>query len=154
MLRTETWVPPAAFGLLASQSWRVLQHTVDSPHLCTFTAPAEIFLDALAEELVAAHVLRFQQAQIAYIAGEWDRVLTLTNVDGQAPPPIAEAMLSAFRTGVLAGRGVDQSSQFKRLRRFWAKDGLVAKREGYIRAAYQEADHTLAYVFRRGFDDR
>ncbi len=64
MLRTETWVPPAAFGLLASQSWRVLQHTVDSPHLCTFTAPAEIFLDALAEELVAAHVLRFQQAQM------------------------------------------------------------------------------------------
>ena len=48
---------------------------------------------------------RFQQAQIAYIAGEWDRVLTLTNVDGQAPPPIAEAMLSAFRTGVLSGRG-------------------------------------------------
>jgi DNA-binding CsgD family transcriptional regulator len=69
---------------------------------------------------------RFQQAQIAYIAGEWDRVLTLTNVDGQAPPPIAEAMLSAFRTGVLAGRGEDQTSQFKRLRRFWAKDGLVA----------------------------
>lgn len=50
--------------MLASQSWRVLQHTVDSPHLCTFTAPAEIFLDALAEELVAAHVLRFQQAQM------------------------------------------------------------------------------------------
>ena len=69
---------------------------------------------------------RFQQAQIAYIAGEWDRVLTLTNVDGQAPPPIAEAMLAAFRTGVHSGRGEDQASQFKRLRRFWAKDGLVA----------------------------
>jgi DNA-binding CsgD family transcriptional regulator len=69
---------------------------------------------------------RFQQAQIAYIAGEWDQVLALTNVDGQAPPPIAEAMLSALRSGVLAGRGEDQSSLFKRLRRFWAKEGLVA----------------------------
>ena len=69
---------------------------------------------------------RFQQAQIAYIAGDWDRALELTNVDGQAPPPIAEAMLAAFRCGVLSGRGEDQASQFKRLRRFWAKEGLVA----------------------------
>jgi DNA-binding CsgD family transcriptional regulator/tetratricopeptide (TPR) repeat protein len=69
---------------------------------------------------------RFQQAQIAYIAGDWDRVLALTTVDGQAPPPIAEAMLSAFRSSVLSGRGLDQTSLFKRLRRFWPKDGLVA----------------------------
>ena len=37
---------------------------------------------------------RFQQAQIAVIAGHWDDALALTNVDGQSPPPAAEALLA------------------------------------------------------------
>ena len=69
---------------------------------------------------------RFQQAQIAYMAGRWDDALALTNVDGQSPPPMAEALLAALRSAVLVGRGEDQATLFKRLRRFWHKEGLTA----------------------------
>jgi DNA-binding CsgD family transcriptional regulator/tetratricopeptide (TPR) repeat protein len=69
---------------------------------------------------------RFQQAQIAVIDGHWDDVLALTNVDGQSPPPAAEALLAALRSAVLVGRGSDQTVLFKRLKRFWSRDGLVA----------------------------
>ncbi|MBD8868215.1 helix-turn-helix transcriptional regulator [Nocardioides donggukensis] len=69
---------------------------------------------------------RFMHAQVDYVSGAWDRALELTDVDGQAPPPVAEAMLSALRSAILVARGEPQEAAFARMRRSWDREGLIA----------------------------
>jgi DNA-binding CsgD family transcriptional regulator/tetratricopeptide (TPR) repeat protein len=69
---------------------------------------------------------RFQHAQVAYVAGMWDKALELTTFDGQSPPPTAEALLLAMRSVVLHARGdAEGAATAERLRQQWTRDGLV-----------------------------
>lgn len=70
---------------------------------------------------------RFMHAQVAFVSGDWDVALELTSVDGQTPPPTAEAMLLALRSVVLAAKGDPEGPVLAvRLRDDWRRDGLVA----------------------------
>lgn len=69
---------------------------------------------------------RLQAAQVAYLTGDWEQVLELTDVDGQTPPKLAEAMLVGWRAAVLSARGQDQAESLARLHGQWDKDGMVA----------------------------
>lgn len=70
---------------------------------------------------------RFMDAQVAYITGEWDDVLRLTDVSGQQPPITPESLLAAQELMVYAGRGVRAIEAFAReVRPHWDKDGLIA----------------------------
>ncbi len=69
---------------------------------------------------------RLQHAQTAYLAGDWDLALELTDVGGQSPPLLAEAMLVAWQAAVLSARGEPQRDRLRRLHGFWHKDGMVA----------------------------
>jgi len=76
---------------------------------------------------------RFMHAQVAYIAGHWEKALELTSMDGQSPPPIPEAMLVAVRSVVLNARGdAEGTALAERLRDWWTKDGLVAIMSGAV----------------------
>ena len=69
---------------------------------------------------------RQMNAQVAYFAGDWDLVLRLTDVTGEAPPATPEAMLLAFRSMVLAARGEPAGLALaRRLRSNWTDDGMV-----------------------------
>ncbi len=67
----------------------------------------------------------------AYVTGDWEEVDRLTDVTGQTPPEMAEAMLAAVRLAVDAGRG--NASALQRLpwiRSWWEKDGLLSIASG------------------------
>jgi DNA-binding NarL/FixJ family response regulator len=66
-------------------------------------------------------------ALVRYELGEWDESLQTAQVEGQQPPPLADAELAAVAMSVRAGRG-DQSAldQLPRLRPFWRRDGAIA----------------------------
>ncbi len=69
---------------------------------------------------------RLQWAQVAYLLGDWTEVLRLTDVEGQAPPPLLEALLAVWRSAVLSARGESQLDELRRHRRYWERDGMVA----------------------------
>ncbi|NYG59148.1 DNA-binding CsgD family transcriptional regulator/tetratricopeptide (TPR) repeat protein [Nocardioides daedukensis] len=69
---------------------------------------------------------RLHHAQIAYWAGKWETVLSLTEMGGQSPPPLAEAVLLSLRLAVESGRGNSVGRQLKRLRKHWSDDGVLA----------------------------
>ena len=70
---------------------------------------------------------RFACHQIAYLIGEWDEALALTDVSGQAPPPIPEAILAAGELTVRAGRGESSSlGVVPWLQERWESDGIIA----------------------------
>ncbi|KRF12299.1 hypothetical protein ASG90_15035 [Nocardioides sp. Soil797] len=69
---------------------------------------------------------RLMHAQVAFAVGMWESVLSLTDMAGQSPPPVSEALLLAFRLSVLSARGENQLAGLKRLRKHWRRDGLVA----------------------------
>ena len=70
---------------------------------------------------------RAMAAIAAYVTGDWDGVLATVDVEGQSPPPGAEAMLQAAALPVAAGRGQAAAlEQLDRLRPWWERDGLVA----------------------------
>ncbi|KQY57086.1 hypothetical protein ASD66_14975 [Nocardioides sp. Root151] len=69
---------------------------------------------------------RFQHAQIAYVVGMWESVLALTDMTGQSPPTMAEDMLVALRLAVLTARGGAHATELRRLRKHWARDGVLA----------------------------
>ncbi|WP_052337084.1 helix-turn-helix transcriptional regulator [Nocardioides alkalitolerans] len=70
---------------------------------------------------------RFMQASVALERGAWSDVLELTDMGGQAPPPLNEAMLTSLRVRVGAARGeADALARAKALRRTWRQEGLVA----------------------------
>ena len=70
---------------------------------------------------------RVLAAVTAYVAGEWDDVTRITDVSGEAPPEMAEAVLGAVGMAVAAGRGqVDALERMPRIRAWWDKDGFVS----------------------------
>jgi DNA-binding CsgD family transcriptional regulator/tetratricopeptide (TPR) repeat protein len=65
-------------------------------------------------------------AQVCWFRGEWDRVLQLTDMGGETPPPTAEALLLTHRAAVLSQRGNAEGLAIAhRLRRYWHEDGMV-----------------------------
>ncbi|MFS3127379.1 helix-turn-helix transcriptional regulator [Nocardioides sp. Bht2] len=69
---------------------------------------------------------RLQHAQVAYLAGRWDRVLELTDMGGQAPPLVPEALLVSWQAAVLSARGVPQRARLKGLHWLWQQEGMIA----------------------------
>ncbi|MDI6908754.1 helix-turn-helix transcriptional regulator [Nocardioides sp.] len=69
---------------------------------------------------------RVQLSWVRYVRGAWDDVLALTVLDGESPPPIPRAILTALRLSVEQGRGADVAAEARKLRRFWSREGAVA----------------------------
>ncbi|MDT9595313.1 LuxR C-terminal-related transcriptional regulator [Nocardioides zeae] len=70
---------------------------------------------------------RFQLARVAMERGDWPMVRDLTDMAGQAPPPINEAMLLTLRARLAAAQGEpDALAQARALRAWWTSEGLVA----------------------------
>jgi hypothetical protein len=79
---------------------------------------------------------RLMEALVSYEAGDWDTCLRLTQVAGQSPPPIPEAMLLGVRAMALVGRGAAEAPDLlDQIRPSWGLDGLVG-----ISAAAAEID--------------
>ena len=69
---------------------------------------------------------RLLAAMVAYEVGKWETSTRLVDVSGQAPPGIAEAMLTATGLLVAAGRGdLTARDVLPQLRPWWGRDGLV-----------------------------
>src|SRR6478672_1876140 len=69
---------------------------------------------------------RLMEAHVAYELGDWDDVMELTAVGGQAPPPIPEATLLGVRAMCVVHRGDPSAEQvLDQLRPLWPLDGLV-----------------------------
>lgn len=70
---------------------------------------------------------RLLSALTSYMLGDWEAVDRLTDVSGQAPPDIAEALLSALAAQLAASRGdPDAPALVERSRGWWARDGWSA----------------------------
>ncbi len=70
---------------------------------------------------------RLLEALVAYQRGEWDEALAIARIVGQTPPPVAEALLTASRAAVLAGRGDPATGALlDQLRPLWERDGMLA----------------------------
>ncbi|MGN6130912.1 MAG: ATP-binding protein, partial [Nocardioidaceae bacterium] len=70
---------------------------------------------------------RVMEGVTAYQRGAWDDALTVTDTTGQQPPPVAEGVLLAVRSSVLAGRGDDSApAVLDQLLALWERDGLLA----------------------------
>jgi len=70
---------------------------------------------------------RVLSALLAYTCGDWDAAVRAVDVSGQAPPPMAEAALTAVRLVVAAGRGEGEArSRVDGVRAWWRTDGLIA----------------------------
>ncbi len=68
---------------------------------------------------------------VAYQMGEFPAALRTSDVSGQSPPGLAEALLSSVRLGVLAARGHrDGLALFDQIRPWWDRDGLIAVLSG------------------------
>ena len=62
----------------------------------------------------------------AYILGDWDDVLSITDTSDEAPPPLAEAYLRSVSLDVEAGRGsADALDHIAAIRPFWERDGAM-----------------------------
>ncbi len=62
----------------------------------------------------------------AYILGDWDDVLAITDTSGEAPPPLAEAYLRSISLDVEAGRGSTEAlDHIAAIRPFWERDGAM-----------------------------
>ncbi len=112
---------------------------------------------------------RLMEALVAYETGDWDAALGLTAVDGQSPPPVAEAMLLSIRALVLVARGdPDTGRLLDRLRPLWPLDGLVginaasAQMDWYgaqhdvprVLATFEQAVEVLEQAWGKGFQAR
>jgi DNA-binding CsgD family transcriptional regulator len=66
-------------------------------------------------------------ATVAYVSGKWDEADRITDVTGEAPPAMAEALLASVRLSVDAGRGRDERiGLLPQLRPWWDRDGMIA----------------------------
>ena len=78
---------------------------------------------------------RMMTGIVAYVSGDWDDVLRVTDVSGESPPALAEAVLAAVALAVAAGRGDHRALDLlPRLRSWWERDGLRSwsERDGLI----------------------
>ncbi|MFC6007746.1 helix-turn-helix transcriptional regulator [Angustibacter luteus] len=70
---------------------------------------------------------RQQAANVAFIQGDWDAAVTLTDVRDAAPPAAAEALLAAQSLAVLVGRGDPRAVDLlEAVRPWWDREGVVA----------------------------
>ncbi|WP_460458716.1 ATP-binding protein, partial [Angustibacter peucedani] len=70
---------------------------------------------------------RWLAASVAFVAGDFDDVLRLSDVAGSRPPGVAEALMAASRLAVQAARGDAAGLEvLPHLRPWWAKEGVVA----------------------------
>jgi DNA-binding NarL/FixJ family response regulator len=70
---------------------------------------------------------RLMEAIVAYISGDWDDALSISDVSGQVPPPDAEALMLSIRMMVSAGRGEsDAVSLLDEIRPSWPREGQTA----------------------------
>lgn len=70
---------------------------------------------------------RFQLARVAMERGDWGGVDDLTDMAGQSPPPLNEALLLTLRARLAAARGESDAQRIARsVRPWWSADGLVA----------------------------
>ncbi len=68
---------------------------------------------------------RWQLAWVLKVRGDWADALQLTDTTGQAPPPVAQALLDCLRLSILLARGDEGAGELPALRRYWRKEGLV-----------------------------
>src|SRR4029450_6663681 len=69
---------------------------------------------------------RAMAALSAYILGDWDEVLELTDTTGEAPPPLVEAYLRSVALDVEAGRALpDGLEHVAAIRPAWELDGAM-----------------------------
>ena len=69
---------------------------------------------------------RWMTATAAYVLGDWDLAARTTDVTGESPPELAEALLRATGMEVAAGRGSFAALEvLSGLRSWWHRDGLV-----------------------------
>jgi DNA-binding CsgD family transcriptional regulator/tetratricopeptide (TPR) repeat protein len=67
----------------------------------------------------------------AYVGGDWPLAERMTDLTGQSPPELAEALLSSVALEIAAGRGeVAALAAMPRMRTRWQLDGLVAITSG------------------------
>jgi DNA-binding CsgD family transcriptional regulator/tetratricopeptide (TPR) repeat protein len=70
---------------------------------------------------------RVMEAEVAYELGRWDECLALTDYAGQAPAPLAAAMLSVTRANVLTARSDPAAAPLlAEVRPQWHRDGWIA----------------------------
>jgi DNA-binding CsgD family transcriptional regulator/tetratricopeptide (TPR) repeat protein len=63
---------------------------------------------------------------VAYVKGDWDRALQITDVTNDSPPAMAEASLASVALSVAAGRGDQQALELlPQLRPWWERDGVI-----------------------------
>ena len=69
---------------------------------------------------------RAMAALSAFVLGEWDELLELTDTTGEAPPPMAEAYLRSVALDVEAARGDAAGlTHVDAIRPFWERDGAM-----------------------------
>ncbi|HET8981990.1 MAG TPA: LuxR C-terminal-related transcriptional regulator, partial [Pedococcus sp.] len=70
---------------------------------------------------------RVIEALIAYLEGDWDGALEVTDRISTPGPPVSEAMLDALRMTVAAGRGAPEAREtLAKVRPLWELDGMLA----------------------------
>ncbi len=98
-----------------------------------FADARRLYLEALARSKASGRPwspwgldARAVAALAAYILGDWDGVLSLTDTSGEAPPPLAEAYLRSVSLDVQAGRGSAEAlDHIAAIRPFWERDGAM-----------------------------
>ena len=98
-----------------------------------FADARRLYLEALARSKASGRPwspwgldARAVAALAAYILGDWDGVLSLTDTSGEAPPPLAEAYLRSVSLDVEAGRGTAEAlDHIAAIRPFWERDGAM-----------------------------
>jgi DNA-binding NarL/FixJ family response regulator len=98
-----------------------------------FADARRLYLEALARSKASGRPwspwgldARAVAALAAYILGDWDDVLSITDTSGEAPPPLAEAYLRSVSLDVEAGRGMAQVlDHIAAIRPFWDRDGAM-----------------------------
>jgi len=69
---------------------------------------------------------RAMAALSAFVLGEWDELLEITDTTGEAPPPMAEAYLRSVGLDVEAARGDPAGlAHVESVRPFWERDGAM-----------------------------
>jgi DNA-binding NarL/FixJ family response regulator len=89
-------------------------------------------------------------ALLRYVRGDWDGALRATDVTGEAPPPVPEALLASIAMMVRAGRGEDVLDLLGKVRPWWYRDGLATLYSTFAALSTYEqhgrADEALALI--------
>jgi DNA-binding CsgD family transcriptional regulator len=74
---------------------------------------------------------RLLEALIAYLEGDWDGALEITDRISTPGPPVSEALLDALRMTVAAGRGAPEARDLlAKVRPLWVRDGMLCIHSG------------------------